>query len=86
LKQLLLRAFNENQLLLLKELEYNSDSNITNLLKRISESDKISLSTLKFNSRVLRDLNLASFGNGYPAGLTDFGRFIVKIIRGGKGA
>jgi len=53
-------------------------------LNRISFSNNIPLSTLKLNAKILKSLNLISFGNNshfQVAKLTDFGRFVVRIIR-----
>ena len=80
MKGLLLRGINKNQLLIMKELDNNHSSNITALLTVVSKLNNISLSTLKFNSKLLRKLGLISFGNGNRAELTDFGRYIFRII------
>jgi hypothetical protein len=45
------------------------------------------LSTLKLNAKILKKLNLITFGNNshfQAAGLTGFGKFVVEIIGGGN--
>ncbi len=58
---------------------------MTELLKNISETHSIALSTLKFNSRVLRELDLISFGKGHSAELTERGEYVAKILGDGDG-
>lgn len=81
LKRLLSRVFNKNQVLLLNEISRNYKRTITSLLKAVSKENKISLSTLKSNSKILKQLNLISSGNGSTVELTDFGNFINEIIK-----
>ena len=73
------RSLNKNQTLILSEVSKNSFESITHLLKRISKSTGISISTLKLNARILRSLGLIAFGNGSIVHLTDFGKYIAKI-------
>jgi len=40
----------------------------------------ISLSTLKLNARILRELGLIRFGNSSPAKLTRTGKLIVQLL------
>ena len=82
---LLVRALNKNQILILSQVENIKNESITRILNRIFFSHGISLSTLKLNAKILKDLNLISFGNNshfQAAKLTDFGQFIVEIIEG----
>lgn len=50
-------------------------------MNRISKSLEISLSTLKLNARILKNLGLIDFGNCSVAHLTDFGKYIMKIMK-----
>lgn len=83
LRLLLLRALNKNQILILSQVENNTTETISSLLRRISKIYGISLSTLKSNVRILKELNLISFGslsNFQVARLTDFGKFVANIM------
>src|SRR5512137_2615972 len=61
LRRLLLRTLNDNQLLILSRVASNNRP-LTGLLMRLSEETGIPLSTLKLNARILRELNLISYG------------------------
>lgn len=52
---------------------------LNSLLKRISRKHGISLSTLKLNARILRDLDLISY-NGFVK-TTESGELVKKIVR-----
>jgi len=57
---------------------------ITSTLKEISERYDIPLSTLKLNAKILRELNLISYGtasNPRCAELSDLGRFILDLVK-----
>jgi len=85
LRLLLLRALNKNQVLILSEIKNIKNESITKILKRISFSNDIPLSTLKLNAKILKGLNLVKFGNNsyfQAARSTDFGKFVLKIIGG----
>jgi len=85
LKQLLLRAINKNQLLILSQIEKDIGS-ISSILRNTSKAFNISLSTLKFNAKVLRKLNLIEFGtvsSFKPAKLTELGKLVIEIIGNG---
>ena len=87
LRLLLARALNKNQILILSQVKNTKNETITRILNRISFSQDIPLSTLKLNAKILKDLNLITFGNNshfQAAKLTDFGRFIFKTIRGDR--
>jgi len=67
------------------------DQSLTSLLKQLSEEYGIPLSTLKLNARILRELNLISYGsihNKRSARLENLGNFVVDLVnhsRGGLG-
>ena len=84
LRQVLLRAFNKNQICILSEVEKNSAGTITSLLNRIYSEKRIPVSTLKLNARILKELGLVEFGNSECARLTELGEFLAKIIGGDK--
>ena len=80
------RALNKNQIKILEELANDGYYiTVTNFLQTLSEKEKIPLSTLRWNVKVLEDLGLITCGNsknkGIPVKLTDTGRLIWKIIR-----
>ena len=62
LRRLILRTLNDNQLLILTSVASQRRS-LTSLLKDLSETRGIPLSTLKLNARILRELNLISYGS-----------------------
>jgi DNA-binding MarR family transcriptional regulator len=83
LKQVLHRAINQNQFLLLTRISCNNGGSISSLLGCASEQFGVPLSTLKLNARVLRELGLISFGcvsDPKPARLTDAGRAILEMM------
>lgn len=56
---------------------------ITHLLNEISEKYEIPISTLKLNAKILKELNLISYGtasNPRNAKLSNLGRFIIDLI------
>ena len=82
MKSLLTKALNKNQLLILENVKNNTNLSITSLLERISREVKIPISTLKLNSKILRELDLIDFGNSHAAKLTESGQAILKIMGG----
>lgn len=74
------RSFNRNQILILSELK-NYSGTITGTLNRISKASDISLSTLKLNAKILRELRLVSYSEFHSAELTEFGKAVLKILR-----
>ena len=57
---------------------------ITSILKEISEKYELSISTLKLNARILKELNLISYGtasNPRNVELTELGRFVLSLIK-----
>ena len=82
LRNLILRTLNDNQLLVLNAVA-ERDQSLTSLLKQVSEEYGIPLSTLKLNARILRELNLISYGsihNRQTAQLESLGRFILRLM------
>lgn len=60
---------------------------MTSLLRNLSEKHGIPLSTLKLNVRVLRELNLISYGSNKvskDARLLALGKFVMTLLKGGK--
>ena len=85
LRLLLLRTLNKNQILILSRIKNTKNESITKILNNISIFHKIPLSTLKLNAKILKKLNLATFGNNshyQTAKLTYFGNFVFEIIGG----
>ena len=82
LRKLILRTLNDNQLLVLNCVSEREQS-LTSLLKQLSEDYGIPLSTLKLNARILRELNLISYGsirNKRTAQLEPLGNFVIKLF------
>ena len=80
LRQIFLRAFNKNQQLILLEVGRNLSLTSTSLLVEISKKDKTPLSTLKLNTKILKDLNLIKSDFSEPIKLTDTGRFVLGVL------
>jgi hypothetical protein len=79
---LILRTLNQNQVLVLKAVADRNQS-LTSLLKQLSEDHGVPLSTLKLNARILRELNMISYGSirrRRSASLEDLGRFVFGLI------
>ncbi len=81
MKLLLGRALNKNQTLILNEMENNIDKTITGTLNGISRTRGVSLSTLKLNAKILKELGLISYSEFHIAELTDFGKSIMEMLR-----
>ncbi len=84
LRKVLVRAFNKNQLLILENIDHDSNS-LTFVLKSLSKSFDIPLSTLKLNARILRNLGLIDFGSSSDfkkPSVTSIGKFIFSVIMG----
>ncbi len=82
LRKLILRTLNDNQLLVLNSVSEREQS-LTSLLKRLSEDYGVPLSTLKLNARILRELNLISYGSirdKRTAQLEPLGSFVMKLF------
>ena len=76
------RALNKNQKLILFAVRNEEKETLYSLLKRLSEETAISLSTLKLNARILRELGLISY-NGFLE-ITSSGRLIRSVLEGGR--
>lgn len=77
-----MRTLNDNQLLVLNAVAERQQS-LTSLLKQLSEEYRIPLSTLKLNARILRELNLISYGSirdKRTAQLESLGRFVLRLF------
>jgi len=82
LRRLILRTLNENQLLILTSVASQRRS-LTSLLKDLSEEREIPLSTLKLNARILRELNLISYGSireKKTAEVEKLGSFVLRLL------
>lgn len=56
---------------------------MTSLLKDLSETREIPLSTLKLNARILRELNLISYGSTQEKRLAEvekLGSFVLRLL------
>ena len=81
---MILRTLNDNQVLVLKAVAERRQS-LTSLLRQLSMDHGVPLSTLKLNARILRELNLISYGSlthRKAARLENLGRFIYRVIDG----
>lgn len=82
LRRLILKTLNENQILILSNLAVQRRT-ITSLLRSLSEEHGIPLSTLKLNARILRGLNLISFGSTGEkrcAEVKALGSFVLRLL------
>jgi hypothetical protein len=81
---LILRTLNDNQVLVLKAVAERRQS-LTSLLRQLSMDNGVPLSTLKLNARILRELNLISYGSitqRKVARLESLGSFVYRVIDG----
>jgi len=53
---------------------------MTSLLVEIEKRMKVPISTLKLNTKILRNLGLVEFGQGQIASLTSLGKIIARIL------
>jgi hypothetical protein len=82
LRRLILRTLNDNQLLILTNVA-SQERSLTSLLKELSEERGIPLSTLKLNARILRELNLISYGSTKvkkAAEVEKLGTFVLRLL------
>ena len=82
LRRLILRTLNDNQLLILTSLARQRRT-MTSLLRNLSEEHGIPLSTLKLNARILRELNLISYGSTREkktAEVEKLGSFVLRLL------
>jgi len=83
LRRLVLRTLNDNQILILSNVDEHRRTT-TSLLRSLSEKFDVPLSTLKLNARILRELNLISYGSAEgvkEAELRSLGSFILSLLR-----
>lgn len=82
-RRLILRTLNDNQILILSNMP-RVPTSITSILKAIFERFDIPISTLKLNAKILKDLNLITYGSTTSfrgAELTDLGLAILSLVR-----
>jgi len=82
LRRLLLRALNENQVLILSNIGGRGER-VSRILQRISDSRGVPLSTLKLNAKILRELRLIRYGTltePDEAELTPLGKTVLGIV------
>jgi hypothetical protein len=82
LRRLLLRALNENQVLILSNIGGRCER-VSRILQRISDTRGVPLSTLKLNAKILRELRLIRYGTlSEPdeAELTPLGRDVLSVV------
>ncbi|VVB60547.1 Uncharacterised protein [uncultured archaeon] len=80
LKVILKRSLNKNQILILSEIQKGAGRSITSTLNCISRDSGISLSTLKLNAKILRELGLISYAEFRAVELTEFGEVIIDFL------
>ena len=88
LRRLLLRTLNDNQLLILSRIAAN-DRPLTGLLINLSKETGVPLSTLKLNARILRELNLISYGSvgeKREAEVEPVGSLVLRLMDAPSGA
>lgn len=68
-------------MMILSETQSGSNKTITGLLNKLSRNRGISLSTLKLNAKILKELGMISYGDFHSVQLTDFGKIINEIMR-----
>lgn len=78
MKKVVARALNKNQQLILFSVNNNERETLYALLRRLSRSHAVSLSTLKLNARILRDLELLSFNGSVQ--ITGAGVLIKNLL------
>lgn len=82
LRRLLLRALNDNQVLILSNIG-GGEERVSRILQRISETRGVPLSTLKLNAKILRELRLIRYGTLVEpdeAELTPLGKSVLGIL------
>ena len=82
LRRLLLRALNENQVLILSNIGGKRER-VSRILQRISGFRGVPLSTLKLNAKILRELRLIRYGTlSKPdeVELTTLGKNVLKVV------
>ena len=82
LQKLLLRALNRNQRLILRSIDGERYS-LNALLEKLSKREGTSVSTLKLNARILREIGLIDYGSREkprPVSLTKHGKIVLHIV------
>jgi hypothetical protein len=88
LRRLLLKTLNDNQLLILSRVASNKRP-LTGLLIKLSQETGVPLSTLKLNARILRELNLISYGSvgeRREAEVEPGGNLVLRLMEADEGA
>lgn len=67
-------------MLLLEQISNNKGKTITGLIGFIFRETKIPVSTLKLNTKILKEIGMIDFFNGDPVRLTGFGKFVLGMI------
>jgi len=83
-RDLFLRALNDNQIFLLENIDGKYRS-LNRFLREITDDSDRSLSTLKLNARILKDLELITYGSRkdpQPVELTEPGKVILEFLQG----
>ncbi|MBI3413628.1 MAG: hypothetical protein HY051_06165 [Candidatus Aenigmarchaeota archaeon] len=85
IKKLLARALNKNQMLVLSEIHKNCGKSITSILLSLSRNEELPLSTLKLNSKVLKELGLvrSDLKKSLPK-VSETGEWVLEIMGGGN--
>jgi predicted transcriptional regulator len=69
----------------MKEI-WESNTNITEILKKLNLKEKIPEATLRFNAKKLKELGIIKFGDRFNKGeiaqLTPLGLFLYEILEG----
>jgi len=71
--------------LILYKVSNNGDSTVTSIIYNIYKKQKIPISTLKLNAKILKDFGLISYGSTKKpkiAELTELGKFLLDILEG----
>lgn len=82
-RDLFLRALNDNQIFLLKNIDGENGS-LNSFLREITRDSDRSLSTLKLNARILKDLRLITYGSRkdpQPVELTEHGEVVLEFLQ-----
>lgn len=84
LKRLLKKTLNEKQLILLNKISDNKEMTLSSLLRNVSLESQIPLSTLKLNSKKLKELDIIDYGNCKKIELTESGLLVLNVLKGVK--
>lgn len=78
-----MRALNDNQIFLLKNIDGENRS-LNSFLREITRDSDRSLSTLKLNARILKDLRLITYGSRkdpQSVELTEHGEVVLEFLQ-----